>query len=558
MFLRKKANEIEMLLKQAAAEKEEKDNYTDILDLIEAGSYDEAVEKAKELGRYNTEELNLRVIEKFGPEIGARFSSMLGEAKNTTTDTQETKEEERVEPKEEADEFMAEASLFDYLTKKAEDLSFDKETEQVEEEKHGLSQDLKDAIAFKAQVESMYTSNIDEIVDTIVKEFGDTEEVRGYAKECASKEVDQSKTETIDNKTRAIGALLDSSKNAKEVVSKEELDLDLSKSASTAEEWLKKVANTIDEKSDSPEHKGKEMFNSDVVTFGGADTPKHPGQKVLMEREGGNPEVKTVYNVTEKPEVDVYKDKKTREKVVSISDGNATIAFMQPIPLGEPERIDIGFNYNGIVTGSNVNNGKTNVDETLASPAHETNNYLDKVDELSKKDPEKIAGEIKETKKAFFEVNFKKTAAQEEHIGKDIVNDVVTEDPAKGTMLSTEQLESARKDIQEKEDQIKASASVNDPVYNDIKQRMLLIKTSNPQEYTALANIVSDPYAFKAKAEALLTSSSAPGQNQVMDMSIDDYKHLAEELFGADKQKDNEQQQDEQNQEEQQERAINE
>lgn len=192
---------------------------------------------------------------------------------------------------------------------------------------------------------------------------------------------------SLDTKVNKIAELLKAYQDYKPEKSKEDVILEIAASTDDALEFLKKSAAALDEKSSSPEYAGKKAFNDKTTTKEGGATPKFPGQKVFMEN---TQPVVTVYDIKEQPEYDVMKPAQ-QQNVTSINSGDGTIAFLQPIPLSEPVDITKAFNYNGIVTGERAQK-KKDTGEQLAGAGHKTDNYYAKIDKLSGKDPEKIAG----------------------------------------------------------------------------------------------------------------------------------------------------------------------
>lgn len=167
--------------------------------------------------------------------------------------------------------------------------------------------------------------------------------------------------------------------------------LKTAKASSDSLDFFKKIAVELDQKpGSSPEHKGKDMFNGDFITFGGGNTPKFPGQKLTETRAGGNAAVVTVFPEGSKPAVDVYSQKKEREKLTVIMDGNDTIGFVQKLndtsTMGEPA------DYNGIVTGEIQRGSDKDTGAPKAGAGHVTTNYLDEINKLADKTPQSIAG----------------------------------------------------------------------------------------------------------------------------------------------------------------------
>ena len=204
---------------------------------------------------------------------------------------------------------------------------------------------------------------------------------------------------TLQDTANAISYLLKQAYAYKQPESQEEIVLKKASASSSAEEWLNSIsnlnkkANLLDEKSNSPEHPGKKMFNGDYVTHtaSGETSPKFPGQKVFATREGGNAQVESVFNVKGKPEVDVYNPATSKKEVKSINKDGNTIAFMQPIKLDEPTHLEVPVDQNGIVTGE-IQKSKKDTKEQLAGAGHKTKDYLTEIDKLS--DKKNVSGKL--------------------------------------------------------------------------------------------------------------------------------------------------------------------
>ena len=208
-------------------------------------------------------------------------------------------------------------------------------------------------------------------------------------------EIDMHDTASIEDKTKKIASLLEDIKNYKPAKTKEEVILEVAASTNDAIEFLQKTAVALSEPTKSPEHAGREAFTDKTVTKEGGETPKFPGQKVMMEN---TQEVVSVYNTKGKPETDVFVDKAGRKNVTSINTGSGTIGFVQAIKLDEP--VDIkGFSYKGAITGERAQQQPKDEGEKLAGAGHETENYYDKVQKVAPKSAESLAGKWPKEKK---------------------------------------------------------------------------------------------------------------------------------------------------------------
>lgn len=359
----------------------------------------------------------------------------------------------------------------------------------------------------------------------------------------------------------------------------EDAIIEAAKTASSADEFLSKVAtqeslfkkaNTIDEPSASPQHPGKKMFNGDTVSFTNGKQQYWPGQKVMQTRDGGNAEVVSVFNFKGTPDVDVYTNKPARKNVTSINTPNGgTIAFFQPIK-EEPVEISKPVDTTGIVTGEIQKN--PGVKEQLAGAGHETNNYLDQVFKLA--DKPKVAGPLP-TAKAGFSFNGLTKTAEANSLFADNNPSTTSGTSALGTdagcgpnanklqedrpkSLTQEQVVEAQQTFKDKEGQLVASAAdketpeatpaaapsdkpekpsedkdqLNDPNTVDPMEyeKVKLAVEALPQDKLAQVKEVADNVnLLKQKLEEVIVMTN-PGE-QLPTLNDEGYKRLAKEVF---------------------------
>lgn len=439
-----------------------------------------------------------------------------------------------------------EASLFDTLRKKAE---ADEVTADLRKEDTGKIEQV-----IVASVNSQCGANPDVDKETVVTTACADAGVpvdpvyRKVAEEAYDKNA-ANKTETIEDITAKKASLIEQINNYKPEPNKYEKILTMAKSCANSKEFFQKCAAELDSKENTQQYKGKDMFDGEHTTFGGGDTPKFPGQKAFMGRDGGNPAVESIFKATMKPEVDVYTDKKNRKKVTSIKSQDGIIAFIQPIADDEPEKIGIDFDYNGVVTGE-IQKKPEGVGEPKATAAHMTNNYLDTINELSDKKPEQLAGKLPGSKAAL-EDNLKKNATEfnfnsdlkkkadapyaslgeiNTNVGT-IQNDKMDGTTKEGTALSgkkslsAEESATAIKKIKEQEAQlerassfifhIKAAEEQEQPdngEYNALIQLFEQLKKDVPPAYNAIAlaaNNHNDDYFRTVIHKSLMTNLPA-------------------------------------------------
>lgn len=378
-----------------------------------------------------------------GEEVGDEFQQAFNEAK------------------EEADTALPEetASLFDYLTKTAENFKqldlFDSnntaETATATEEERNTVATLMGNECQLCESEPSYYAT----VLMKAKEQGVPEEIaKALFHELSSRypiQEDTYKKRTLDEYTAKLDSFLKAIAEYKEPTSAEDAQIALAKSAASAEEWLEKIAtidktaNILDEKSGSPEHKGKEMFNGKNNSFTNNPKQQFPGQKVFNTRDGGNPIVESVMDIKVAPAVDVYKNTKGRENVVSINGPEGTIAFMQKLD-AEPVDITIGFDYTGNANAGDLQKTKS-TKEQLAGAGHKTVNYLDKLDEVSDKKSVQAplpGSTTKKQTKASVNASLKKRA--DENVTNEALNEVQDIEDT-NTNLSFEDLQKGEKQL---------------------------------------------------------------------------------------------------------------
>lgn len=482
-------------------------------------------------------------------------------------------------------------SLFDYLTKTAFDMNTlagneAPSTEQQTLAVTGLSED--DTKAFLNWASDYLTMGSAVDAESVASNYlnenklpNDPETVAKYVEV-----FDQHKTGSFSNlmmRQAALDAFLKEVKEYKEDTSAEDAIIAAAKTASSAEEFLSKVAtqeslfkkaNTIDEPTSSPQHPGKKMFNGDTVSFTNGKQQYWPGQKVTQTRDGGNAEVVSVFNFKGTPDVDVYNNKPARKSVTSINTPNGgTIAFFQPIK-EEPVEISKPVDTTGVVTGEVQKN--PGVKEQLAGAGHETQNYLDQVFKLS--DKPKVAGPLP-TAKAGFTFNGLTKTAEAGNLFADNTPSSTSGTSALGTdagcgpnqdklqadrpkTLTQEQVVEAQKAFKDKEGQLVASAAdkdvpeekpadapkaeepkadkpedpakdqLNDPNTVDPMEyeKVKMAVEALPQDKLAQVKEVADNVnLLKQKLEEVIVMTN-PGE-QLPTLNDEGYKRLAKEVF---------------------------
>ena len=408
------------------------------------------------------------------------------------------------------------ASLFDLITKKAEESEITADIRKIAPGK--IEQVI--AASVNAQCVDNPDADKDTVVNNAIREAGVGENYKNVAEAVYNKCVAR-KTQTIDNITEKTASLLEQINNYTPEPNKYEKILTIAKSCANSSEFFQKCAAELDSKENTQQYKGKEMFDGKYTTFGGADTPKFPGQKVFMGRDGGNPAVETIFKATMKPEVDVYNDKKNRKKVTTIKSQDGIIAFIQPIADDEPEKIGVGFDYNGIVTGE-IQKKPEGVGEPKATAAHTTEKYLDKINELADKKPEQLSGKLPSSKAAMNSDLKKKAEAEYASIGEINVNvGTIQNDSMDGTTtkettnpgnktLSAEESAEAIKKVKEREAQLQRASSSSSFIFHvkasdtDTPEQQ---QEQQQQEYEALISLLEQlkkdvPAAYNAVARA--------------------------------------------------------
>ncbi len=481
------------------------------------------------------------------------------------------------------------ASLFDSLAKTADvndTAAGDQQAPTLQA--IGLSEDEKAAIDNYAQsYYGMEAADPESIASNYINENGlentpeKVKEISDYLREKIG-----NPTQTLMDKQEALDAMLKAIADYKEEASKEDAVIELGKTAASAEDFLSKVAtqesilktaNEIDEKSSSPMHPGKKLFNGDKVTYTDGKQQYFPGQKVFQEREGGNPAVVSVFNYKGKPDVDVYTNKPARKNVSSINTKEGgTIAFFQPMH-EEPTDITVPTDYTGVVTGEVQK--KPEIKEQLAGAGHKVNDFLDKKFELA--DKKKVAGDLPTAKAAFQFNGLQKEADSKKKVLINFnglskqagPNDMYAENNTQTTgtttmgndanvgpradnwkerakTLTPEQVMEAQQAFKDKEGQLQASAAgasgkatpsvpeepakdqLADPntvdagEFEKVKQAVQAL----PADKLAQVKEVADkPTLFKQKLEEVMVMT-APGET-LPTLNDEGYKRLAKEVF---------------------------
>lgn len=376
-------------------------------------------------------------------------------------------EEEPLTPETtEKDPILNKASLFDYLTKTAYDvneLAGDAPVETTAETATSVDEAVFDEA--KAHYTNCKNTGIDCDAQKLAADLGGQGfNIDEATAQKAIDEVDAEGPKDLGDKVNKMDDLITSYNSYQPEASAEDALLETAKTASSAAEWLEKIAtvnkqaNKLDEESGSPQHPGKKLFNGDKVSYTNGKQQYFPGQKAFQDRKGGNAPVETVRNVAGKPGVDVYNPQVSKANVKSITDvKGGTIAFMQPIKLDEPTHLEAGFDYNGIVTGELQKTKDTK--EPLAGAGHKTADYLDKIDKLA--DKEKVAGDLPKAIASISFTGFQKTAEETQAgngtIGTDTTAAVGKPVEEKKRELSDEQLVAAQGDIKDRDASLEAA-----------------------------------------------------------------------------------------------------
>ena len=313
-------------------------------------------------------------------------------------------------------------SLFDYLTKTAYDVNqlageavLDKKPETLEA--FGVNPAEKQSIL-------NYCAGRDhENAQQIAAEYHDSYQPKASMDAIAAI-IEESRqgnpvVASLETKQMKVDAFLKDIHEYKADTSVEDAILSVAKTASDASDFLNKIATQeslltkkavkLDEPSASPQHPGKKLFNSDVVSYTNGKQQYWPGQKVTQTRDGGNATVVSVFNFKGKPDVDVYTNKAGRKDLTSINTVNGgTIAFMQPMKEA-PVEISKPVDTTGVVTGEVQKN--PGLKEQQGGAGHTTQNYLDQAFKLA--DKSKVAGDLPGAK-ASVEAPIAKTASSTE------------------------------------------------------------------------------------------------------------------------------------------------
>lgn len=313
------------------------------------------------------------------------------------------------------DDFSTEASMFEFFSKKASKEEKDKEETKAsitKEDEGKICNVIKAAVSYGKE-NGMDDAKCAELAKADLGAEG-SEYDEAINKVIASYK-SANKPATLEEKTAAATAFLKQIHDYTPEPNKFERILQVAKASANSEEFLQKIAVELDEKPNVKQYAGEKMFDGDFTTYGGGNTPKFPGQKVFMSRDGGNAPVETIFDKAITPEIDVYKDKKNRKKVTKIDTPSGTIAFMQPIQL-EQEDITMYADENGVI-GGEIQMTKPGIGEPKATAAHTTQNYLDTLVDVAPKSPKKLAGEIPEAKASVKETLTKEAAGFVFHAG---------------------------------------------------------------------------------------------------------------------------------------------
>lgn len=279
-----------------------------------------------------------------------------------------------------SDESKKNASIFDFLHKKAEDVTVEAEIA----DEYPLDEQVKKSVRFNMEEGKTKQDAIASALEEC--HCVDNEHYKQVAEDAANT-FSNLQPKTLDVYNASVKDFLEKAADYKEEGNEFDHICELSKSCSTAYEFLNKVANKLDENT-AKQYPGQKLFDDPKnVSFDGGfgTSPQHPGQKVLSTKKGGNDTVETVFPKAEKPQVDVYIDKVNRQKVTTINSKDGTIAFMQPVPF-EQQKMGEPADYTGFVTGTKLEQfGKPNADGPVAGAAHKTEKYLDKVYEVADK-----------------------------------------------------------------------------------------------------------------------------------------------------------------------------
>lgn len=566
--------------KAAMAGSSDENKFSKIVNLIENNEINKAVEAVQKLDPvtelvpfYKSKE-----FERLSEEQQRQFRDSVDLAngvKQATEGVEDKKEEEKPEPEKEdieapaeketvsldevpgnedvpeldklladSDGLNEEASVFDYLNKKADAVP------EAEASIQTRPADDKILQVIKASVEYGKDNGMpdDEIIIMAANDAGmdpQDENTRNLIKDQITKYSAKIAPHTIEDKTAKVASFIDQINNYKPEPNKYEQVLKIAQASENSKDFLEKIAKELDENT-ADTYKGKEMFNGEHVTFGGGKTPKHPGQKAFMTRDGGNPAVESVFPMTAKPEVDVYSDKKGRSKVTSIKSRDGIIAFIQPIPFDQPEPIATQFNYNGVV-GGEVQRTKEDVGDPKGVAGHKTTNYLDTINELADKDPEKIAGKLPKSKASAeehivkeagfeFHASVKKKSNDELAFGgvSDLGNDAAITDSvgvnkAHNKKLTPEELANAKKRYEEHEAHIERASefvfnvkAADESLFNYAISMLESLKEF-PAAYNAVkeAAETEDPETFTTVLKRALTTNIRGG-NENLDLVIAD------------------------------------
>ena len=358
------------------------------------------------------------------------------------------------------------ASIFDYLSKKAEDTyqplevtSYDADLDNMV--RTSVSKFMEDGCS-GTDAKKQALREVGKEGDVHLEQIADDE----------IKKFSENKTKTIENATQNTENLLNAVSSYKPEASVDEQIVELSKSSSTAYEFLNKVAdlskqaNKLDEIT-GKQYPGQKQFDGKTVSHDGGFgvSPQHPGQKISSTREGGNAAVESNFPKLGKPETDTFDRKSDKSNVVSINSLDGTIAFMQPLPfevskMGEPA------DYTGFVTGTfSEKKGNPEAAGPLAEAGHKTNQYLDKVYEVAdKKEPAKKSAGF-----TFHGISKKASDTQTDianigggGVSSDAAFDASSTNGRQKKKLTVEESIEARKKLQEQEDSITRANSLDE------------------------------------------------------------------------------------------------
>lgn len=283
------------------------------------------------------------------------------------------------------------ASIFDFLHKKAEEVEL---SETTDVKTYPLDESVKNMVRSYCSDGYSKQNAVEQALSDCNCPESDMHHYRQVAEDTANFSAVASQKSDLGTYNTKVEEFLKQASEYKPEGNEFDRICEISKSSATAYEFLNKVANKLEENSNK-QYPGQKLFDDPKnVSFDGGfgESPKHPGQKVLSTKEGGNATVETNFPKAEKPQVDVYTDKVNRGKVTTINSLDGTIAFMQPLPF-EKQVMGPTADYTGYVTGTKLEQfGKPDAAGPVAEAGHVTSNYLDKVFEVA--DKKKVSGNL--------------------------------------------------------------------------------------------------------------------------------------------------------------------